>query len=246
MSDLERYSDELRQRAEQARVNAERRRSLGQFAFAVVSRPFATFNQYLASQGYVVLSVNFRSGTGYGLEFREALNYGATGASEYNDVVGAALYLRGRADVDPARIGLWGGSYGGYLTAMGLARASDLFAAGVDVHGAHDWNLVIRNFQPGYDPVARPEIARRAFESSPMAFLDGWRSPVLLIHGDDDRNVPFAESVTLIEELRARDVTVEQLVFPDEVHGFLLHERWVRAFRAASDFFERRLRGRAP
>lgn len=199
------------------------------------------FNQYLASRGYIVLSVNYRSGTGYGLEFREALDYGANGASEYQDVSGAALYLRGRDDVDPGRVGLWGGSYGGYLTALGLARASDLFAAGVDVHGVHDWNLVIRNFQPGYNPEARADIARRAFESSPMHFIDGWRSPVLLIHGDDDRNVPFSESVDLIEQLRARSVTVEQLVFPDEVHGFLLHQRWVRAFRLAGDFFDRHL-----
>src|SRR5208283_5973440 len=92
-------------------------------------------NQYLASQGYIVLAVNYRSGIGYGMKFREALNYGATGASEYNDVVGAGLYLKNRPDVDPTRIGLWGGSYGGYLTALGLARASNLFAAGVDFHG---------------------------------------------------------------------------------------------------------------
>src|SRR5262249_24681328 len=70
-------------------------------------------NQYLANHGYIVLSVNYRSGIGYGLDFREALNYGATGASEFNDVLGAGLYLRGRPDVDPSRIGLWGGSYGG-------------------------------------------------------------------------------------------------------------------------------------
>ncbi len=96
-------------------------------------------NQYLANSGYVVLSVNYRSGIGYGLDFREALHYGAAGGSEYNDVQGAGVYLRTRADVDPARIGAWGGSYGGYLTAMALARASDLFRAGVDFHGVHDW-----------------------------------------------------------------------------------------------------------
>ena len=111
-------------------------------------------NQYLASRGYVVLSVNYRSGIGYGLDFREAPTQGAGGASEFNDVLGAGLYLRGRPDVDPARIGLWGGSYGGYLTALGLARASDLFAAGVDFHGVHDWNEGIRNFIPDYEPTA--------------------------------------------------------------------------------------------
>jgi dipeptidyl aminopeptidase/acylaminoacyl peptidase len=202
------------------------------------------FNQYLASRGYAVLSVNYRSGIGYGLEFREALNYGAQGASEFHDVMGAGLYLRNREDVDPERIGLWGGSYGGYLTALGLARASDLFAAGVDLHGVHDWNIVIRNFVPTYDATALREFAELALRSSPMADLDTWRSPVLLIHGDDDRNVPFSESVDLAIELRKRGVELEELIFPDEVHGFLLHQNWLAAFRAAADFFERRLAGK--
>jgi dipeptidyl aminopeptidase/acylaminoacyl peptidase len=203
------------------------------------------FNQYLANRGYVVLSVNYRSGIGYGMEFREALGYGAQGASEFNDVIGAGLYRRSRPDVDPDRIGLWGGSDGGYLTALGLARASDLFAAGVDLHGVHDWNVVIRNFVPTYDATALQEFAELALSSSPMADLDRWRSPVLLIHGDDDRNVPFSESVALAVELRKRGVEFEELVFPDEVHGFLLHKNWLAAFRAASDFFDRKLwRGR--
>jgi dipeptidyl aminopeptidase/acylaminoacyl peptidase len=199
-------------------------------------------NQWLASQGYVVLSVNYRSGIGYGLEFREALNYGASGAAEFNDVMGAGLYLKGRSDVDPARIGLWGGSYGGYLTAMGLARASDLFAAGVDFHGVHDWNQGIRTFVPEYNVLDDPDFSRRAFASSPMASVDTWKSPVLLIHGDDDRNVSFIESINLITALRKRGVEVEQLVFPDEVHDFLRHQNWVRSYKAAADFFNRRLK----
>jgi dipeptidyl aminopeptidase/acylaminoacyl peptidase len=198
-------------------------------------------NQYLASRGYLVLSVNYRSGIGYGMEFREALGYGAHGASEFADVVGAGLYLRGRPDVEPSAIGLWGGSYGGYLTALGLARASDLFAAGVDLHGVHDWNVVIKNFAPAYDSRAQPDFARRAFESSPLASVKTWRSPVLLIHGDDDRNVPFSETVDLAEALRHQGVPFEQLVFPDEVHDILIHARWVEAYAAAADFFERKL-----
>ena len=147
-------------------------------------------NQYLASQGYIVLSINYRSGIGYGLNFREAINYGASGASEYTTCEGAALYLRTRADVDPAHIGLWGGSYGGYLTAMGLARGSDLFAAGVDFHGVHDWSARMR--AGGRAGAAADDATRTAFESSPMASVRTWRSPVLLIHGDDDRNVDFS------------------------------------------------------
>ncbi len=199
-------------------------------------------NQYLASRGYIALSVNYRSGTGYGMEFREALNYGAAGASEFRDVMGAGLYLRGRNDVDGKRIGIWGGSYGGYLTAMGLSRASDLFAAGVDIHGVHDWNTGIKNFVPSYNPLDDPKGAKLAFDSSPLASVDGWRSPALFIHGDDDRNVNFDETVTLVRALRERKVDVEQLVFPDEIHGFLLHRSWMSAFTAAADFFDRKLK----
>jgi dipeptidyl aminopeptidase/acylaminoacyl peptidase len=201
-------------------------------------------NQWLASQGYVVLSVNYRSGIGYGMEFREALNYGATGGSEFRDVMGAGLFMKNRSDVDPARIGLWGGSYGGYLTAMGLSRASDLFAAGVDMHGVHDWNEGIRTFMPDYNRLDDPEFARTAFDSSPLASVDTWKSPVLLVHGDDDRNVSFLQSINLIAALRKRNVEVEQLVFPDEVHDFLRNESWIRAYKATTDFLNRKLRDR--
>ena len=199
-------------------------------------------NQYLASRGYVVLSLNYRSGIGYGQEFREALNYGASGASEFNDVEGAGLYLRQRADVDSSHIGLWGGSYGGYLTALGLARASELFACGVDFHGVHDWNREIQNWTPSYDPAARADAARLAWESSPLASVKTWRSPVLLVQGDDDRNVPFTEMVRLVEALRKQGVEFQQLVFPDEIHDFLRHRTWLAAYHAASDFFDLHLR----
>ncbi len=189
-------------------------------------------NQYLASRGYIVLSVNYRSGIGYGLNFREALNYGASGASEFNDVLGAGLYMKSRPDVDPARIGLWGGSYGGYLTALGLSRASDLFAVGVDFHGVHDWSA-----RGTYEAAA----ARTAFESSPMATISTWRSPVLLIHGDDDRNVQFHQTVMLVEALRHQKVEFEQLIFPDEIHGFLTHKRWLEAYNASASFIDRHL-----
>ena len=194
-------------------------------------------NQYLASRGYIVLSVNYRSGIGYGLNFREAINYGATGGSEFNDELGAGLYLRGRPDVDPERIGLWGGSYGGYLTAMGLSRASDLFAAGVDLHGVYDWNTVIRNFNSSYNPLEHPKVAKLAFESSPAASIKTWRSPVLLIQGDDDRNVPFNQTVNLTVALRKQGVPFQLLVLPDEIHGFLMHRSWQKAYHAAADFF---------
>jgi dipeptidyl aminopeptidase/acylaminoacyl peptidase len=194
-------------------------------------------NQYLASRGYVVLSVNYRSGIGYGRAFREAPGRAGRGATEYQDVVAAGKYLQGRNDVDPARVGLWGGSYGGYLTALGLGRNSDIFAAGVDFHGVHDWPT------DNWDGKNIPsELTKLAHDSSPVTAVDTWKSPVLFIHGDDDRNVYFTQTVDLVARLRARGVTIEQLIFPDEIHDFLLHRDWLAGYHAASDFFDRQLK----
>lgn len=198
-------------------------------------------NQALALRGWVVLSLNYRSGIGYGRDFREAIEYGAAGGREYRDVVAAAQWLRARPDVDSAKLALWGGSYGGYLTAQGLARNPELFAAGVDVHGVHDWNVGIATFLPEYNPLEDPVAARTAFESSPLSAVARWRDPVLLVHGDDDRNVRFIETLSLIERLREQRVPVEQLVLPDEIHGFLRHESWMRVFERALDFLERQV-----
>ena len=196
-------------------------------------------NKYLASRGYIVLSVNYRSGIGYGRAFRMAQHRGARGASEYQDVVAGAKYLRSRVDVDQKRIGLWGGSYGGYLTALGLARNSDIFAAGVDFHGVHDWSLRVAGLPL---PIEAPDRARLARESSPISSVDKWKSPVLLIHGDDDRNVEFAQTVNLVRRLRANGVYFEELIFPDEIHDLLLHKDWVRGYHASAEFFDKHLK----
>ncbi len=202
-------------------------------------------NQYLASRGYVVLALNYRAGIGYGLGFREADGIGAAGASEYNDLLAAADFLRSREDVDPARIGLWGGSYGGYMTALGLARNSDLFKAGVDLHGVHDWHQwtlsTTRNNLPLYPLDASPAVLATALAASPIADVAKWRSPVLLVQGDDDHNVDFSESVRLAEALRQHDVEFQELVIPDEIHGFLRHDSWLRAYAATADFLDAKL-----
>ena len=187
-------------------------------------------NQYFANKGYVVLSVNYRSGIGYGREFRNAPGRGRQGNTEYRDIKAAGEYLRDRADVDPARVGLWGLSYGGILTAQGLARDSDLFAAGVDIAGVHLWGNSI-------DP---DDVS---YQASSVSEVENWTSPVLLIHGDDDRNVAFSQTVGLVQLLRAQGVPHELIVFPDDVHDFLLHERWLVTFDATDDFFDRHMGG---
>jgi len=192
--------------------------------------------QYFATKGYIALTLNYRSGIGYGIDFREEENYGAGGASEVQDVMAAADYLAERTDVDASKIIPWGGSYGGFLTAHALSQAPGKFLTGVDIHGVHNWNNDISVFAPWYAPEKFPEMAELAFKSSPMNYVKNWKEPVLMIHGDDDRNVLFSESVELAEVLRKQGVHVEQLVFPDEIHMFLLQRNWVAAFEATFRF----------
>jgi dipeptidyl aminopeptidase/acylaminoacyl peptidase len=223
---------------------SRRQMLLGFHTMGYYSNAYA-MNQYLVSLGYIVLSVNYRGGIGYGLNFREALHYGRDGASEYNDVLGAGNYLRSRSDVDSAKIGVWGGSYGGFLTALALARASDMFAAGVDMHGVHIWRRP-EGWRASNDPAVNTQTQKTAWDSSPLASIATWHSPVLLIQGDDDRNVAFSQTVSLARALREHGVEFQELVFPDEIHGFLLHRHWLEAYKAEADFFQQHLMSSQP
>ena len=183
-------------------------------------------NQWLASQGYVVLSINYRSGVGYGRSFRTAPNTQGGGNSEYQDVLAGAKYLQGRTDVDPTRVGIWGLSYGGLLTSQALARNSDIFVAGADLAGVHLYGNVI-------------DSTNLAFKSSAVGAIDGWKSPVFLVHGDDDRNVDFAQTVGLVQLLRARGVYHELIVVPDDLHESMLHKNWIATFDKMGVFLKR-------
>ncbi len=188
-------------------------------------------NQYFANKGYVVISINYRSGIGYGRSFRNAPNTGARGAEEYQDILAGAQYLQNRSEVDPDRIGKWGLSYGGLLTAMALARNSDIFKVGVDMAGVHDWS------QRGRLDESQRKLAR---ESSPVAFLDTWTSPVLFIHGDDDRNVDFQQTTDLVQKLRKKgDVHIELMIAPDEPHEFMLFKNRMEAYNRTFEFIDR-------
>ncbi|MGH8191862.1 MAG: S9 family peptidase [Rhodanobacteraceae bacterium] len=203
-------------------------------------------NQYLATHGFTVLSVNYRLGIGHGYAFQNPPHAGPSGASEYQDVVAGAKFLQHVPGVDPSRIGIWGGSYGGYLTGLALARNSDTFKAGVAMHGLYDWSRAIGWW---YDekPNARYEqgdykqALKVAWESSPDAAIATWKSPVLLIQGDDDRNVHFLQMEDIVPRLRAHHVPFEEIVIPNEIHGFLRHASWLEADTATVEFLQRKL-----
>lgn len=198
-------------------------------------------NQHLAALGYHVLAVNYRGGTGYGQAFREAPETGREGASEYRDVLAAGRWLAARDDV--SGVGAWGGSWGGYLTALALARDSELFLAGVDLHGVHS---MLRPLANTLSPEAQERARQLQWDSSPLGAIGRWRSPVLLIHGDDDRNVDFAQTLLLARELTARGIPYRELVFPNERHSFFLHQNWLEALRATEDFLDLTLKRRQP
>jgi dipeptidyl aminopeptidase/acylaminoacyl peptidase len=204
-------------------------------------------NQYLASRGFVVLSVNYRLGIGYGYEFHQPADGGARGASEYLDVKAAAEYLRTLPRVDAARIGIYGGSYGGFLTALALARNSDLFAAGVDIHGVHDWTTErARGMLNRERYEEAPDLARAleiAWRSSPVSSMATWRSPVLVIHADDDRNVRFSQSSDLVRRLVERNVPHETMVIPEDTHHFLRYANVLAVDSGVAEFLERKLKG---
>jgi dipeptidyl aminopeptidase/acylaminoacyl peptidase len=194
-----------------------------------------------------VLSVNYRLGIGYGRAFQHPDHAGPAGASEYQDVLAGARYLQQVAGVDPHRVGIWGGSYGGYLTGLGLARNSDVFKAGVDFHGISNWVPLLAkdNALPEhwYEATADWQKAiATAFAASPDADIATWKSPVLLVQGDDDRNVLFDQTVELGHRLEQQQIPFQELVIPNEIHGFLRWSNSVQADGATAEFLQRQLR----
>ncbi|MGE5561891.1 MAG: prolyl oligopeptidase family serine peptidase [Bacillota bacterium] len=201
-------------------------------------------NRRLAEQGYAVLAINYRSGIGYGRAFRDAPGRGWRDATEYRDVLAAGRWLAAQPGVDRNKIGIWGGSYGGLLTGQALARNSDLFKAGVGIHGVYDWSWpspIKGHLSPSTYFGVDEKDRDRARASSPVGHLDSWRSPVLLIHGDQDMNVDVMETVDLAQRLRERGVEVRTLIFPGEAHDFIRHAEWQKVWRALDPYFLEKL-----
>jgi dipeptidyl aminopeptidase/acylaminoacyl peptidase len=202
-------------------------------------------NQYLASLGFVVLSVNYRLGIGYGYEFHQPDNAGVRGAAEYQDIRAGGEWLAAQPNVDARRIGVYGGSYGGYLTAMALGRDSKLFAAGVDIHGVHDYSTERFRSMASPDRMVEkaPDLEKAmqvAWTSSPVSSVDTWTSPVLIIHADDDRNVRFNQSTDLVKRLERKGVPMETIVIVDDTHHWMMYKNAVAVYRATADFFLRK------
>lgn len=205
----------------------------------------------LASRGFVVLSPNFRGSTGYGQAFLNA-NRLDLGGGDLDDLVAGAAFLKASGYVDARRIGVMGGSYGGYMTLMALGKRPEVFAAGVDMFGIVNWRTMWERGAPQNrryqetlvgDPATHAAVYDRA---SPLTYLDQVRAPLLVLQGENDPRVPVGESRQVIEVLRARGQAVESHFYPEEGHGFAKPENQKDSLRRIVDWFEARLKAPGP
>lgn len=198
-------------------------------------------NQHLADLGFVVLSVNYRLGIGYGYEFHKPANGYYQGAVEYQDIKAAGEFLANLDQVNPAKIGIYGGSYGGFLTALALARDSKLFKVGVDIHGVHDMDSRY-DLPEGYEVSQDYEQAKEvAWKSSPIADLATWKSPVLFIHSDDDRNVDIDQTTDLIRRFEELGMPYESILIPGDTHHWMKWSNMIEVGNATADFLKKYL-----
>jgi dipeptidyl aminopeptidase/acylaminoacyl peptidase len=205
---------------------------------------YYSFHQYLVQLGFIVLAPDYRGSVGYGKEWRVA-PYRDLGGIDYEDIAASVPYLDGLLYVDPARIGVWGLSYGGFLTLQALTLDPQLFRCGVDVAGVHDFRFWFRD--PGGiwvggrlgDPRENPDAYARA---APVTRVDRIERPLLVLHGTADVNVPFLESLSLVDELLKKGKDVDFAVYPGEFHYFHREHVLRDAWRRVEEFFERHLR----
>lgn len=198
--------------------------------------------RYLVSRGYVVVVPNYRSGTGFGLDFREPESYGGRGAGEVQDFVAAAEQLRTEfPEIDPERVFIIGVSYGGHIATNALAR-SDVFTAGVSLAGVGDWVVEMeKDFEEPlqFNIPQRMKLEETAHRSSAISVIDDWgEEPILFVHGDNDGSAAMQQSLELYLALLRRGVPAEALVFPGEAHQFKKTENIRRYFRAVERFFD--------
>ena len=203
-------------------------------------RMYYAMHQYLAQQGYVILTPDYRGSSGYGREWSIG-DYHDIGGKQSQDIAAGADYLKTLPYVDPDRIGVWGLSYGGYLTLQAVTTTPDLFRCAIDIAGVVDWSM---GSPAGYttprmgSPMSQPSVFAQA---KVIDHMDQLKAPLLIFHGTNDLNVPFYESLNLVDRLGKLGKKFDLAIYPGEIHYF--RREWVLkdAWRRAEEFFERYL-----
>jgi dipeptidyl aminopeptidase/acylaminoacyl peptidase len=201
-------------------------------------------NEYLAHNGYVIIEMDYRGSTNYGRDWRTGV-YLDMGGPDLEDVLGGVEYLRGLKNIDMSRVGIWGWSYGGFMTAMAMFRAPNTFKAGAAFSGVYNW----ANYNATYtderltSPAENPEAYER---SSPIYFSNQLRNHLLILHGIVDNNVLFQDAVQLTEKLIHESKQFEESFYPEESHAYVRDESLKDAFGRTAKFFDRYLQKEHP
>jgi dipeptidyl aminopeptidase/acylaminoacyl peptidase len=206
---------------------------------------FNRFVQYMVNQGYMVIAPNYRGSTGYGTKFREA-NLFDMGGGDLDDVIAAAEWIKQTGYIDPKKIALVGGSYGGYLTMMGVTKAPNEWAAGVPIVPFVNWFTEIKNEDPTLQQwdlatmgnPENPADRERLHDRSPIFFVDKIKAPLLLLAGGNDPRCPKEETLQVVDAVKKEGVTADYKIYEDEGHGFARVENQIDAYKRVADFLK--------
>jgi dipeptidyl aminopeptidase/acylaminoacyl peptidase len=204
---------------------------------------FSRIIQYMVNQGYIVIAPNYRGSTGYGKEFQQA-NLFDMGGGDLQDVLAAADWIKQTGYVDPKKLILMGGSYGGYMTMMGVTKAPDVWAGGVPIVPFVNWFTEIENEDPVLQQsdlatMGDPVKNKALFEDrSPINFIDRVKAPLLLLAGGHDPRCPKTEAQQVVDAIKKRGGVVEYKVYENEGHGFARVENQIDAYKRVAEFLK--------
>ncbi len=217
-----------------------------------IARGYFALIQYLTNQGYAVLAVNNRGSSGYGKTFYK-MDDRNHGDKDLMDCIYGKKYLQSLDYVDSSKIGIIGGSYGGYMTMAAMAFQPDEFKVGVDIFGVTNWLRTLKSVPPYWESFRKALYAEmgdpttadslRLYNISPLFHAEKIKSPVMVLQGANDPRVLQVESDEIVEAMRKNNVPVEYMIFPDEGHGFVKKENEIKGYGAIVTFLDQYLKG---
>ena len=205
----------------------------------------------LTSRGYICIAPNPRGSTGYGLDFQKA-NFQDLGGGDLKDEVAAVDFLKATGYVDPKKIGITGGSYGGFMTLMAIGKTSDIWAAAVEEYGIISWLTMVKSSDPSLTEylkalLGNPDTNRKIYEEdSPITYIRNAKAPLLVLQGDNDPRVPKEEAQQVVDILKKEDRIVDVHYYANEGHGFAKRENQIDSIKRMISWFDQYLMGRSP
>ncbi|HXY23109.1 MAG TPA: S9 family peptidase [Candidatus Acidoferrum sp.] len=206
--------------------------------------------QALTSRGYICIAPNPRGSTGYGLEFQKA-NFQDLGGGDLKDEIAGVEFLKATGYVDPKKIGITGGSYGGFMTLMAIGKTPDVWAAAVELFGIINWSTMLKSSDPSLNEYLKgllgdPEQNRKIYQAdSPITYIRNEKVPLLVLQGDNDPRVPKEEAQQVVDILKKEGRVVDVHYYPNEGHGFAKRENQIDSIRRTIDWFDRYLMGKS-